>query len=176
MKRHSLLLLLPALLAGTVRPAQAASEAGKSFVVIETGFDHDCEALVLRHLHNAHKEIRAAMFEYTKKSFADALGERARQGVDVRIKLDAHEAEFEYTRALIREMQAARIKIDLIKMPGETKMHHKFAVIDSQFVVTGSYNWTKRAGEANWENVVVIDSPSLAERFLSEWDRISGKR
>jgi len=34
-------------------------------------------------------------------------------------------------------------------------MHNKFCVIDSKTVVTGSYNWTKKA-QSNYENITII--------------------
>lgn len=48
--------------------------------------------------------------------------------------------------------------------------HNKVIVIDKHIVVTGSYNFTAAAEHRNTENVTVIDSAEVANRFLSNWD------
>ena len=37
-------------------------------------------------------------------------------------------------------------------------MHNKFAVIDDEIVLTGSFNWTSAAANNNQENLVVVDN------------------
>ena len=38
----------------------------------------------------------------------------------------------------------------------ESKMHHKFAILDGQTAITGSYNWTVESDEENFENLVIL--------------------
>ena len=35
-------------------------------------------------------------------------------------------------------------------------MHHKFAILDGQTAITGSYNWTVESDEENFENLVIL--------------------
>jgi phosphatidylserine/phosphatidylglycerophosphate/cardiolipin synthase-like enzyme len=163
-------------LAGRLALPAGAVGPEKGLMTVETAFDADCETLVLRHLKAAKKEIRAAVYTFAKKSYADALIERAKRGVDVRLKLDAREAEFEYTQTLIKDLRAAKVQVELITMSRSARMHHKFAVIDAQVVLTGSFNWTRQANDENWENVVAIENPGIARQFREEWDKISAKR
>lgn len=51
-------------------------------------------------------------------------------------------------------------------------MHHKFVVIDSRVVVTGSYNYTRSATQVNDENVVVLYDPSIAEAYEAAFSRL----
>ena len=37
----------------------------------------------------------------------------------------------------------------------EGLMHHKFALIDNQILLNGSFNWTERAVRENCENLVI---------------------
>ena len=37
-------------------------------------------------------------------------------------------------------------------------MHNKFAIIDMQFLVTGSFNWSSQAVTGNQENLIVVDN------------------
>lgn len=59
-------------------------------------------------------------------------------------------------------------------------MHHKFAVInrsDAQkaAVLTGSFNWNKKAASLNYENFVYIQSKIIADAYWREFQRITGK-
>ena len=54
------------------------------------------------------------------------------------------------------------------------QMHHKFAVIDGEILVTGSYNWTRAAAEQNQENIVVTDDARLVRSFAAEFERLWG--
>jgi len=51
-------------------------------------------------------------------------------------------------------------------------LHHKFAVTDGHYVVTGSFNWTENAERRNRENLVILDCPEMAQAFNAEWDSI----
>jgi hypothetical protein len=42
-------------------------------------------------------------------------------------------------------------------------------IIDGQTVITGSFNFTKAAEETNAENLLVIQDPSLAAKYLENW-------
>lgn len=54
----------------------------------------------------------------------------------------------------------------------ETIMHHKFCVIDAKHIITGSYNWSKRARN-NDENVTLItDAPDIAQQYLSNYQEL----
>ena len=57
-------------------------------------------------------------------------------------------------------------------LPEGDKMHHKFAVIDSHIVITGSQNWSPTANSLNDEAVVVIESGIVAAHFLREIQRL----
>lgn len=136
-------------------------------------FNKNCEKLLLDNIKKARKSIYTAVYTFAKKSFADELIDRAEKGVEIQLKIDKEQAKFPYTVTLIRKMKKAGIKITLISMPDlEAHMHHKFAVIDQKTVLSGSFNWTKKASEQNRENLVLIESEDIAKEFMKEWERI----
>ena len=51
----------------------------------------------------------------------------------------------------------------------DSLMHHKFIVIDEQYVWTGSYNTTHNGAYKNNNNVILIDSVQLAYNFTQEF-------
>jgi len=52
---------------------------------------------------------------------------------------------------------------------GPGLMHNKFAVIDDQVVLTGSFNWTITAERKNAENLLVITDPDLAQKYTKQF-------
>jgi phosphatidylserine/phosphatidylglycerophosphate/cardiolipin synthase-like enzyme len=54
----------------------------------------------------------------------------------------------------------------------DTHMHHKFAIADDKSVLTGSYNWTRSAAQANEENLLVTDDPHTIKAFQKEFNRL----
>jgi phosphatidylserine/phosphatidylglycerophosphate/cardiolipin synthase-like enzyme len=49
-------------------------------------------------------------------------------------------------------------------------MHHKFCIIDGCTVITGSYNWSKKA-QLNDENIVITeDASELGAQFIKEFE------
>ncbi|MBS1115786.1 MAG: hypothetical protein H6Q87_170, partial [candidate division NC10 bacterium] len=39
-------------------------------------------------------------------------------------------------------------------------------------VATGSYNWTQSAERANYENLILLDDPTVVARFTEEFQRL----
>ena len=56
--------------------------------------------------------------------------------------------------------------------------HDKVIIIDpdldSAVVITGSFNFTKRAEERNGENLVVIRDKKIAAKYLDNWNKHAG--
>jgi len=51
-------------------------------------------------------------------------------------------------------------------------MHHKFALVDSRVVITGSFNWTSQAIYTNNENVIISSNKKLVEPFITEFEKL----
>lgn len=50
-----------------------------------------------------------------------------------------------------------------------TIAHNKVMVIDSEPLITGSFNFTRAAEEKNAENLLIIRDPALAARYVENW-------
>ncbi len=142
---------------------------------VRVAFGRECEALVIDALGNAKKSVDIAIYSFARKRIADALRRCARRRVAVRMKMDAEQAKFKYTRELIRKMKQEGIRIETITMPAGQHMHHKFAIIDRKLIITGSFNWTRQASQENWENAVTIQSRKIAKRFRREWNKVGSR-
>ena len=49
--------------------------------------------------------------------------------------------------------------------------HNKVMVVDSQIVITGSFNFTKSAEEKNAENLLIITDSPTAKKYLENWEK-----
>ena len=106
---------------------------------------------------------------FNQSLLAEELISLAKKGIRVRVKIDAEKAGKRKPGALIARMRDAGISVQSVAPNGRN--HNKFAVIDGKQVITGSYNWTKKA-EQNWENLLLLNCPELARRYAMEWERI----
>lgn len=51
-------------------------------------------------------------------------------------------------------------------------MHHKFCIVDSRIVITGSYNWTYYAETRNVENIIITDNNLIVDEYKTEFSRL----
>ncbi|MDR1997228.1 MAG: phospholipase D family protein [Candidatus Margulisbacteria bacterium] len=123
---------------------------------------------LIRLLNQAKTEVNIAVYSLTKTDIAQAIVSARQRGVKVRILTDREQAANKYARDEYFESYQIPVARDTHK----GYMHHKFAVIDGKIVVTGSYNWSNNASYNNDENMLVIESPELAEIFNNEFGRL----
>ena len=62
--------------------------------------------------------------------------------------------------------------IGIPQLAGGDKLHHKIAVLDQRWVISGSFNWSPSAAFQNDETLLLIDSKPLARHFEHEIDRL----
>merc|ERR1711879_710615 len=48
----------------------------------------------------------------------------------------------------------------------------KFMVVDDEFLMTGSFNWTFQAGKSNQENLLVVDHPFYVKKYVQEFEKL----
>ncbi len=126
--------------------------------------DRKCKNLILKEILKANRTINFLTFSFTDEEIASALLRKHEQGVFVR---GVVESKF-YSRT------PKTIRSFVVKDSNPRNMHHKFFVIDSETVITGSYNPTYNA-EKNFENIIVIKNKRVAFDFTREFFRVFGK-
>jgi phosphatidylserine/phosphatidylglycerophosphate/cardiolipin synthase-like enzyme len=124
------------------------------------------ERAILQTLQSAQKFVHAALYQLTDPEIADALIEIAKRGIELKILLDDEPSKGSKGCLLLSAGIPVKQYVD------SGIMHHKFAVVDGERVITGSYNWTTSAQTRNEENLLVIESPELAQAFESEFSKL----
>ncbi|NTU81190.1 MAG: DUF1669 domain-containing protein [Chloroflexales bacterium] len=116
----------------------------------------------------ARASVEVLAFSFTDDEIGDALIARHEAGLPVRVVFEARNADgsgSEYGRLRRRGLA-------VLEDGNCYTMHHKVIIIDRRVVITGSYNFTRRAEEVNDENTMVIDDPAIAQAYLAEFERV----
>ncbi|MEA5619356.1 phospholipase D-like domain-containing protein [Cronbergia sp. UHCC 0137] len=144
--------------------------------------------LIGKTLNSAIKSVDMALFVFSEQQLANILETRHQQNVKIRALIDSQFAYRPYSEALdmMGVALSNKCKYELDNRPWSNPittvgvpilpkgdlLHHKFAVIDHQKVITGSHNWSAAANHGNDETLVVIKNPIIADHYVREFNRL----
>jgi len=139
-------------------------------------FDDDGFDLLLRQIRSAQKELVIAIYNLSEPEVVEALLKAKRQHqVAIRIKHDKGQATQEKMAIALKLLREAGVEVTECrgrKGGMLSAMHNKFMVIDGARVITGSQNWSRNAFQDNWENLILVDHPDVAQKYLLQWKKI----
>ena len=123
--------------------------------------------MINRELRSAKKTLDICVFTITDNRISDTIIKAHDRGTAVRVITD-NDKQFDDGSDIARMVRAGvPTRFD----PDTDHMHHKFAIVDGQRLITGSYNWT-RGATRNHENVTVLSDNALIEAFSNEFNRL----
>lgn len=127
---------------------------------------------VLDYVNNAKKYIYMPVFVITHKPLEAALIKAKERGVDVKIIVDA--TNVYATKSSVQTLRALNIPVKVENYAG--KLHSKSIVIDDEFILAGSMNFSRSGESRNDENMLIIKNPRLAvfyrDFFNYLWEKI----
>ena len=139
---------------------------------VAVGFSPEggAEEIILAGIEQAQESIRVAAFSFTSRSISRALVDARKRGVDVRVIADKERNSGDsYTAVNFLANQGVPVRMN----GNYAIFHHKFMIIDSRHVQTGSFNYSAAAARRNAENVLLLwDVPQVAELYEREWQRL----
>ena len=131
--------------------------------------DDGCTARLVKILQSARQSVYFLAYSFTSDELAAALLARLKQGVQVEGVMERSQVQSNSGTDYDRFRSAG---MDVRLDANEYQMHDKVMIIDSQIVVTGSFNFTYSAEKYNDENMLVIYDPQIAGLYLAEFERI----
>ncbi len=134
------------------------------------------EALVAL-MDKATRTLDVADYDFDLANVAEAMARAKERGVAVRMVTDSD--TLENTRDAAVQAALARLRQAGIPIVGDGRqaiMHHKFSVVDGEWVQTGSWNYTDGDTYRLNNNVVIIRSPELAANYTAEFERMFVRR
>src|SRR5690606_25107261 len=117
--------------------------------------------------------IELAFFNIRHDDVRDLLIQKKNMGVDVEVLLDKKQQDLPYN-TMAAELTQAGVSVTLIEntSAAQATMHNKFAVVDGKLVMTGSANYSFTALNISDEDLITIESASLAQRYQTELDEL----
>lgn len=124
---------------------------------------------ILEQISKAKEDIKISVAWFNNSIIFDGLLQRLEQ---INISLIISNDVNNYQNGL--GFQNFIDKGGVLFLPNDKKlMHHKFLIIDSKVVMTGSYNFTFGAENSNKENVILIDNNQLVvDSFMFEFETL----
>ncbi|MDR1146886.1 MAG: phospholipase D family protein [Verrucomicrobiales bacterium] len=121
---------------------------------------------IVREIDGAREIIQVQAYSFTSAPIAAALVAAHRRGVQVETLLDKSNRTAQYSAATFLKHGGIPVLIDA----KPAIAHSKIMIIDQATVITGSFNFTKAAEEANTENLLIIkDAPELVQKYLRNY-------
>jgi phosphatidylserine/phosphatidylglycerophosphate/cardiolipin synthase-like enzyme len=128
----------------------------------------DCVPILVGLINRANISVHVAVYVFTLSEPAAALVAAKRRGVDVAVVVERDNANV--TGSRVGYLRSNNVTVVLDGNP--YLMHHKFMVVDGEYVAFGSYNWSLAAEERNDEDLVVVRDRALAQLFEREFRRL----
>jgi phosphatidylserine/phosphatidylglycerophosphate/cardiolipin synthase-like enzyme len=133
--------------------------------------DHFRRQHLIPLLRSAKESVHFMAFAFTSTDITTTLSNLKQQGVEIKGVVDTSQSGA--SSAQYDDLKNENMDVLLDGNP--KKLHHKVMIIDSRYVVTGSYNFSQSAETRNDENSVIIDNRSLAARYEQEFKRVYQK-
>lgn len=127
-----------------------------------------CLATIIQHLRSARHSVDVCVFTLSDDRIASEVMAAHTRGVALRFITDNDkEADSGSDVARLRA-EGVPTAVDRTS----AHMHHKFAIFDGQWLLNGSYNWTRSACALNEENLVATNDAALLRQFQGAFDRL----
>ncbi|NDJ52519.1 MAG: phospholipase [Chloroflexi bacterium] len=140
-----------------------------SGIRIETYFAPEDDPILqmLEVVNGAQSSIHFMTFAFTRDDLGQAIVARGQAGVNVQGLFEQRGAATEFSECNLFLNNGFNVAID----GNPRTLHHKVLIIDSQIVVTGSFNYSDNAVESNDENVLIIYDQQVAQLYEQEFQR-----
>jgi phosphatidylserine/phosphatidylglycerophosphate/cardiolipin synthase-like enzyme len=126
-------------------------------------------------IRNAKKYIYLPTFVLTENRVVEELVNAQKRGVEIRIIIDALNASSKYSKHQVLRQNGILVKTE--NYAG--KMHSKSMIIDDEYTIIGSMNFSYSGENKNDENLIVIKNENVAkfyrQFFIYQWNRIDNK-
>lgn len=124
---------------------------------------------IIQGIRSAKYIIWAAIAWFTDKEIFDELVLKQESGVNIRI-ITSDEQSNQYLISQLTETFDT-VKVPLSGAYLSNRLHDKFCIIDLEYVMHGSYNWSKNA-RSNDETLETALDRDLVKKFADEFLRL----
>ncbi len=152
----------------TVASPNRIEVAGLTVEVYFAPADRKIVPRLVELIDQAKTSVHFLAFSFTHDRIGEAVRRASNRGTQV-----AGVLEKAGSGTIASEMASFRqAGIDVYPDANPYAMHHKVIVIDNETVITGSFNFSANAERVNDENLLVIHSPEIAQKYASEFQKL----
>eukprot|EP00039_Didymoeca_costata_P015035 m.249323 g.249323 ORF g.249323 m.249323 type:complete len:263 (-) comp16140_c1_seq19:84-872(-) len=116
----------------------------------------------------AHSTLDICVFTITCNELANAVKNAVKRGVKVRLITDDDQASSRGSD--IQDL--ANNGVEARHDQNDAHMHNKFAIIDNNLLINGSFNWTRAAVLDNRENILITGDSFFVSSFTQEFNKL----
>lgn len=147
---------------------QAALEVNGAPVEVLFSPEDGVAGRLVRLLDGAEHSVEVLAYSFTNDRVADALLRAEERGVSVRMLFEEEQTEESGADYGYLRQSGIAARLD----GSRDLQHNKVIIVDGEWVVTGSYNFTRSADRTNDENVVILRDRNLSGEYLAEFERL----
>jgi len=157
--------------AGEFGPTSTANTPHPAFEIngftVENCFasEDNCMEKVINAVEKANTSVHFMAFSFTDDDLANAMITNANRGVVIEGIFESRGANTEYSECNTLLKQGFDIRLD----GNPYTFHHKVIIVDEQFVIFGSFNFSASADKNNDENLLIWYDPQLAQLFEQQY-------
>ncbi len=122
--------------------------------------EDNCVAKYLEELSKAKERVWCMFFSFTQDDLGAKLVELKKNNVNIKVIFESSQNS-QYSEYNLLKQNGIESIID--KNP--KLMHNKFCLIDSNIVITGSMNPSKRSQELNDESIVIVNDYNINKKY-----------
>ena len=147
---------------------QASFASGETEAVFSP--ERSIKEILLKEVESTTSSIDLAVREITFPEMAQALVKAKDRGVKVRVIADSKQAKMKSSQITYLIHQGIPVKV--LRGKDDGVMNHRFAILDSKKVVTGSFDWSEASEKWNYENIVIVRDNEVVASYQREFDRL----
>jgi phospholipase D len=126
-----------------------------------------CLPLILETINQAKTSIKLQAYSFTSKEIASALIKAHQRRVKVTVIADKSQKNAPYSQ--VKELTNNGIEVFFDVQPAIA--HNKVIIIDTDLIITGSYNFSQAAEYRNAENILIIRNYEIAQNYQDNFNR-----
>lgn len=120
-------------------------------------------------LTSADRRLEVCVYMITCDALGNAILNVRRRGRAIRVITEAEGADTPGSQ--VGRLRAAGIPVR-VNNQSSFLMHHKFALVDREVLISGSFNWTRQAITGNHENLLITAEPDVVDLYVQEFARL----
>jgi phospholipase D len=161
--------LLVFLILGSVITSKSCSCSKPEDKLIQVCFTPggQCRQFVEETIAQAQHTVLVQAYAFTSLSIAKSLIAAHQRGVTVKILVDRSQVTAKGSRIPFLLQKGIPVWVDVV----QGIAHNKVMILDHDYVLTGSFNWTDAAQYCNAENLILIKDRPTNQAYQANWEQ-----